>query len=156
MVSLHVMNLKPPLLHRRICLMAMHMACAGARNRRRRLKTSPDGGTVRVCEGSGSGQAPLRIALAEPRPVARKPACHAAAGSKTTSQNRTRWGLGRRSWVHVGLPGWNCSHSGEFCESGRCSHVHLHALDSTCDFWDVGSGPSSCNEVRLRPKRFMA
>ena len=65
---------------------------AGARNRR--LKTSPDGESigdaVRVCEGSSSGQAPLRIALVEPQPVTRnyKAACHAIVESQKTCHNR--------------------------------------------------------------------
>ena len=37
---------------------------AGAINRR--LKTSPDGDAVRVCDGSSSEQAILRVALVEP------------------------------------------------------------------------------------------
>ena len=71
---MHVMNLiikgfRIPL-HWLMGLMAM----AGARNWR--LKTSPDGDAVRVCEGSSSKQAILRITLVEPQPVTREPACH--------------------------------------------------------------------------------
>jgi hypothetical protein len=58
MVSLHVMNLKGFPLRWLMSLMA------GARNRR--LKTSPDGDAVRVCEGSSSEQAILLVALVEP------------------------------------------------------------------------------------------
>ena len=43
---------------------------------------------IRVCEGSRSEQAILRIALVEPQPVTRKLACHAIAGSKQISQHR--------------------------------------------------------------------
>ena len=60
MVSLHAMNLKGLNFPLRWLMSLM----AGARNQR--LKTSPDGDAVRVCEGPSSEQAILLVALVEP------------------------------------------------------------------------------------------
>ena len=47
------------------------------------VETSSDGDAVRVCEGSSSEHAILRIALLDPQPITRKPACLAIAGKQT-------------------------------------------------------------------------
>ena len=67
---------------------------SGARNRQ--LKTLPDGGAVQVFEGSSSEEAILGVAPIDPRPVTRKPACHAMPPE---SKKKATLRQGRRSWV---------------------------------------------------------
>ena len=76
----HVMNLKGFPLHWPMGLMA------GARNRR--LKTSPDGDAVRVCEGSSSEQAPLGNGIGRAPAINAEAGLRCHRGKQKISQNR--------------------------------------------------------------------